>query len=82
MAAPKDVTAATDYYAVTLSATPLANGVCRAILAGSSGLVNLTTEEGVVKVDFPLQAGYNPVRAKAINQSSTGPHASNVWALY
>lgn len=82
MAAPIN-TQATDYYVpVTLGATALANGACRAILATAGGTVNLTQPDGTVRADFPLQTGYNAVRATVINTPSSGTAATGVWALY
>lgn len=82
MAAPRDTLCADRAVSVTLGSSALANGVCKAILANAGGTVNLTFEDGTTATDFPLQTGYNPVRAKIINTPSSGTAATGVWALY
>lgn len=82
MAAPRDTLSASGAVSVTLASTALANGECKAILANAAGVVDLTFADGQTAVNFPLQAGYNPVRATIIDEPTTGTAATGVWALY
>lgn len=82
MAAPKDTLCASGAVSVTPGSDPLANGECKAILANAAGVVDLTFANGSVAVNFPLQAGYNPVRATVIDAPTSGSAATGVWALY
>jgi hypothetical protein len=82
MAAPRDTLCADRAVSVTLGSAALANGECKAILANAAGTVNLTFADGTTATSFPLQAGYNPIRATVINTPSSGTAATGVWALY
>lgn len=82
MAAPTNSLAAQFYVPITLGATVLADGICRGINAEVAGRVNLTQADGVVRENYPLTAGYNPVSAKVINAPTAGTAATGVWALY
>ena len=57
----------------------LPGGVCVALLVGTAGSANLIDMTGSTRTAVPLQAGYNPIRAKRV---MTGGTASNIWALY
>ena len=70
------------YAPVTLGSGVLANGACRAIVAEVGGKVNLTQTDGTVRENYPLQAGENAVRAKVIDNPTSGAAATGVWALY
>lgn len=82
MAAPKDTLCASGAVSVTLGSAVLANGECKAILANAAGVVDLTFAGGGTAVNFPLQAGYNPIRATVIDAPTSGTAATGVWALY
>lgn len=82
MAAPINTQSSDYYVAHTLADTALANGVCRAILCNGAGVVDLTQPDGTVRANFPLQEGYNPIRASVIDEPTTGTAATGVWALY
>ncbi len=64
---------------VTKAASDLPNGVCRALLCGTAGTVNLVDGSGNVCTSYPLQQGYNPI---SVVRVSTGGTADNIWALY
>lgn len=82
MAAPRNTLTVDFAVSVTLGSSELANGECKAILAGTAGTVNLTFANGYTATDYPLQAGYNPIRATVINTPTSGTAATGVWALY
>lgn len=72
-----------DYVPVTLAPTALPGGSCRAIVAETAGRVNLTLQDGVtVRANFPLQVGYNPVVAWAIDAPTSGTPATGLFAGY
>lgn len=74
---------ADDYITVTPSATPLANGECKAILCSADGALNLTSRVGGnVRASIPVQKGYNPLRATVINTPTAGVAPATVVALY
>jgi hypothetical protein len=81
MAAPTNIQSAEFCVPVTLGATALADGECRCIVAEVAGRVNIT-QGGVERANYPLVAGYNPVRATIINNPTSGTAATGVWALY
>ena len=56
-----------------------AGGPCKTLLVGVAGTANVVQDDGVVRENVPLQAGYNPIVAKRVN---TGGTASDIWALY
>jgi hypothetical protein len=64
---------------VTKADVNLAGGVCRALLCGTPGTVNLTDQFGTATTDVPLQQGYNPLEVIQVN---TGGTADDIWALY
>jgi hypothetical protein len=70
------------YVPVTLGSTALAGGSCRAIMAEVAGRVNLTQPDGTARANYPLIAGYNPIKARIIDNPSSGSAATGVWALY
>jgi hypothetical protein len=82
MAAPRDALCASSAVSITLGSSALVNGECKAILANTAGVADLTFANGTAAVNFPLQAGYNPVRATVIDEPTTGTAATGVWALY
>lgn len=82
MAAPTNALCAQYYIPITPGSSLLADGACRAIVAEVAGRVDLTQPDGVVRTNYPLQAGYNPVAAIRINAPTSGTAATGVWALY
>lgn len=56
------------------------DGPCRALLVGTAGAATVVDAEGNTATLIPLQAGYNPIRVKAVR--ATGLTAANIWALY
>jgi hypothetical protein len=82
MAAPRDTLTASAAVSVAPGSTALASGECKAILANTAGTVNLTFANGATATDYPLQAGYNPIRATIIDAPSSGTAATGVWAIY
>lgn len=81
MAAPVTTNAAESCIAVTLGSSALPGGECRCIVAETAGRVNIT-QDGVVRANYPLVAGYNPIRATVIDNPTSGTAATGVWALY
>lgn len=73
---------ADDYVPVTPSATPLVDGVCKAILCSADGALNLTNARGVARASIPVQKGVNPLRAAVINNPTAGAAPATVVALY
>lgn len=72
-----------DLVPVTLAGTPLPNGTCRCILVETAGRVNITMQDGTtVRQNVPLQAGYNPIVASAINAPTAGTAATGIFAGY
>jgi hypothetical protein len=66
---------------VTLSDTvALPGGVCRGLLVGTAGAVDLIDASGTLCSAVPLQVGYNPIGVTRIN--ATNAAASNIWAIY
>ena len=65
--------------AVTKADSALTNGVCYALWVGTAGTANLMDEYGTTLTNFPLLAGYNPVRCQQVR---TGGTAADIWALY
>lgn len=57
----------------------LPNGVCRAVLVGVAGMVDLIDASGATRSGVPLQQGFNPI---GVQRVLTGGTASNLWALY
>jgi hypothetical protein len=57
----------------------LPDGVCRALLVGTGGTVNLVDASGAERTGVPLQQGFNPIGAARVK---TGGTAANLWALY
>ena len=70
------------YVAVTIDGTAFTLGTCRALNAEVAGRVNLTQSDGTVQENYPLTAGYNPVKCIAVDAPSSGDAATGVWALY
>ena len=67
------------YVRVTKSTENLPNGDCRGLLVGVAGTANLLEPDGWVRDGVPLQAGFNPLRARQVRP---GGSAQNIWALY
>jgi hypothetical protein len=59
--------------------TDLPDGVCRALLVGTSGTANLVDASGTDRTGVPLQQGFNPIGAVRVKLGGT---AANLWALY
>lgn len=57
----------------------LPGGVCRALLVGAAGTVNLIDASGAERTGVPLQQGFNPI---GVQRVKTGGGASDIWALY
>jgi hypothetical protein len=74
-----DSAPATTFVLVTKADANLAAGACRALLVGTAGTANLMQQDGTIRTDVPLQAGYNPL---SVLQVRTGGTASDIWALY
>ena len=72
---------ADDYVPVTPSATPLADGTCRAILCSEDGFLNLTNR-GPERENIPVVKGFNPLRARVIDEPTAGAAPAVVVALY
>lgn len=70
---------ADDYVPVTKADSDLPDGVCRGLLVGVAGTLNLQTFEGTVRANVPVVAGYNPLICKQVRSGGT---ATDVWALY
>lgn len=77
---PRDIMPVAKYVAHTLAASEVE--VCQCIIAEVAGRVNLTQPDGVVRANFPLFAGYNPVKAKVVNDPTSGTAATGVWLGY
>ncbi len=73
---------ADDYVVVGPSATPLAGGICKAILCDSDGVVKLTNARGTVRDNISLVKGYNPLRASTIDTATVGSVPTKIIALY
>lgn len=52
----------------------------RGICCGTAGTATFIDAAGNTCTNYPLQAGYNPIRVKQIK--STGTTASDIWALF
>lgn len=66
--------------AITPSDTlDLPDGVCRALLVGTAGTVDLIDACGNAVASVPLQQGYNPL---CVRRVKTGGTASAIFALY
>ncbi|MEM7619758.1 MAG: hypothetical protein AAF228_04740 [Pseudomonadota bacterium] len=51
----------------------------RGLKVGVGGTANITMANGDVCDDYPLDAGYHPIR---ISHLRVGGTADNIWALY
>ena len=78
-AATESVAPATRYVPVVKADADLPDGLCRGLLVGTAGTANLMQEDGTVRANVPLQAGYNPLRATQVRVGGT---AADIWALY
>jgi hypothetical protein len=67
-------------YLVTKALTDLPGGVAEGLCVGAAGTCNLMFANGDLAVDFPLQAGYNPLRVIQVQTGGTST-AANIWAL-
>ena len=69
-----------DYIVVVKDdSSDLPEGVCRALLVGVAGTLNLVTPDGRVVDDVPVTKGYNPLFVARVRLGGT---ADNVFALY
>jgi hypothetical protein len=57
----------------------LPEGICRALLVGSSGTANIVDASGSGREGVPLQQGFNPIGVRRVK---TGGTATDLWALY
>jgi hypothetical protein len=48
------------------------------LAVGTAGTANIIRADGVELADYPLFAGYNPIKVKRIK---TGGTADDIWAL-
>lgn len=80
--ADSNISCLTDYVEVALASTPLPQGECRVILCSADGALNLTNAAGVVRENVPVQKGYNPLVASAIDDPTTGSAPGSVFACY
>ncbi len=67
------------YKFVLLSASATKIPTTRSVCVGTAGTATVIDADGNTCVDFPLQAGYNPLQIQALTALGT---AANVWALY
>ncbi len=74
-----DVETSGTYVPVTKADAALPNGLCLSLVCGSGGTVNLMDEGGQIRTNFPLQTGYNPIRALQVR---TGGTATDIWAMF
>lgn len=70
---------ANKYVPVTKADADLPDGPCRALLVGTAGTANLQQEDGTVRSNVPLAAGYHPLICKQVR---TGGTATDIWAMY
>ncbi len=59
----------------------LSNGavnITRSLCVGTAGTATMIDEAGNTLTNYPLQAGYNPIKIKNITLGT----ASDVWGLY
>lgn len=69
-----------DFIAVTKDDNEdLPEGICRGLLVGVEGTLNLTTPEGRAVNDVPVVRGYNPLFVARVRAGGT---ADNIFALY
>ena len=57
---------------------PFENGQCTAILASTAGSMDIIDARGTTRTGFPLQEGYNPIRANGFS----GVPLAGVWFLF
>jgi hypothetical protein len=57
---------------------PFPEGQCTSILASAAGTLTLVDARGVTRASYPLQEGYNPIRATAFS----GTPLAGVWFLF
>ncbi len=50
------------------------------LLVGTAGAADIITAAGNTRSNVPLQAGYNPLREKAVLTTGTSS-ASDIWAI-
>lgn len=67
-------------YLVTKALSDLPMGISEGLWVGTAGTCNLLMASGQACVDFPLLAGYNPLRVIQV-QTGGGSTAANIWAL-
>lgn len=72
-----------DIVPVVLGAGALPGGTCRTILVETAGRVNVTVGDGTtVRANVPLQVGYNPIVAWAIDAPTAGTPPTGIFAGY
>lgn len=64
---------------VTKADADLPHGQTRGLVAGTGGTANLMDVTGEILVNYPLAAGYHPLK---VRQVRTGGTATDIWALY
>lgn len=70
---------AVQFAPVTKADSDLPGGVCRWLLVGTAGTANIMQQDGTIRTNVPLHAGYHPLICKQIR---TGGTAADIWALY
>lgn len=72
-----------DYFdPVSVDGSDLTRGVCRALWCSEEGALKITDKDGNIVDDVPVFAGLNPLRAKAVDEPTTGDAPTSVFALY
>lgn len=74
-----DSAPARTFVPVTKADEDLTGGTCRGLLVGTAGTANLMQQDGTIRTNVPLQAGYNPL---SVLQIRLGGTAADIWALY
>jgi hypothetical protein len=76
------ITPGVDVVPVTPSDTALAGGVCKALLIGTAGNINITTLAGNERDDVPVPAGVVPLQCTHVRAGASATAATNIWAIY
>jgi len=74
-----DTSPAVKFAPVTKADADLPGGACRGLLVGTAGTAVLMEQDGTVRTNVPLVAGYNPL---TVQQVRLGGTAADIWALY
>lgn len=64
---------------VTKADSDLPDGICRGLLVGTSGTLNIKDADGNTVTSVPVTLGYNPL---SLQQVRTGGTADDIFALY